>query len=85
MNTDSRGKGTWLNADSGKIRDQANIPSNVTRIARAIKKQSSDGIAQIVYYHFGIGSQGGIVDRLYGGITGEGPKPFQGFSTGYPV
>jgi len=40
------------------------IPSNVTRISRAIKPESEDGVAQVVYYHFGVGSQGGIVDRV---------------------
>lgn len=48
------------------------IPSNVTRLARAIKVVSSDGIQQIVYYHRGVGSGGGIVDRVYGGVTGTG-------------
>ncbi|GAB7350623.1 hypothetical protein MBLNU459_g1188t1 [Dothideomycetes sp. NU459] len=64
--------GTWLNSDSGSLKDQLSIPSNVTRIARAIKVVSSDGIQQIVYYHRGVGSGGGIIDRVYGGITGEG-------------
>ena len=64
--------GTWLNADSSSVHDQANNPSNVTRLSRAIKPQSSDGIPQIVYYHYGVGSQGGIVDRVYGGVTGQG-------------
>ncbi|KAK8192759.1 hypothetical protein M8818_007931 [Zalaria obscura] len=64
--------GTWLNSDSGSLKSQLNIPSNVTRIARAIRPQSKDGISQIVYYHYGVGSQGGIVDRIYGGVTGDG-------------
>jgi uncharacterized protein (DUF2235 family) len=40
------------------------IPSNITRLSRAIKAESDDGIAQVVYYHFGVGSQGGILDRV---------------------
>lgn len=64
--------GTWLNSDSGSIKNAINIPSNVTRLSRAIKPQSSDGIQQIVYYHRGVGSSSGLVDRVYGGITGEG-------------
>lgn len=44
------------------------VPSNVTRISRAIKSQSRDGIAQVVYYHHGVGSQGGIVDRVMMGM-----------------
>ena len=44
----------------------------MTRICRAIKPHSSEGIAQIVYYHFGVGSQGGVFDRVVMGATGEG-------------
>ena len=40
------------------------IPSNVTRISRAIKPETVDGIPQVVYYHFGVGSQGGMLDRV---------------------
>lgn len=64
--------GTWVNSQSGSTKASANIPSNVTRLSRAIKRQSSDGIPQVVYYHYGVGTQGGIVDRIYGGVTGEG-------------
>lgn len=67
--------GTWLNADGGKLGESANTPSNVTRMTRCIKPQSSNGVPQIVYYHYGVGSQGGIVDRIYGGITGDGRSP----------
>ena len=48
------------------------IPSNVTRLTRAIKSTSSDGISQIVYYQAGVGSQGGIFGRVVGGATGSG-------------
>lgn len=44
----------------------------MTRISRAIKSVSSDGVPQIVYYHFGVGSQGGLVDRIVGGAVGIG-------------
>jgi len=64
--------GTWVNAARNSTKDSDNIPTNVTRLSRAIKRQSSDGIPQIVYYHYGVGTQGGIVDRIYGGVTGEG-------------
>jgi uncharacterized protein (DUF2235 family) len=40
------------------------VESNVTRIARAIKAESHDGIQQIVYYGKGVASQGGVVDRV---------------------
>ncbi|CAD0013744.1 unnamed protein product [Aureobasidium pullulans] len=63
---------TWLNSDSGSLKGGDDLASNVTRISRAIKPASSDSIPQIVYYHYGVGSQGGIVDRVYGGATGQG-------------
>jgi hypothetical protein len=43
------------------------IPSNVTRLSRAIKAVSQDGIPQIVNYQLGVGSQGSLVDRVVGG------------------
>ena len=64
--------GTWLNSDAGSLRGALAIPSNITRISRAIKPMSSDGIPQIVYYHFGVGAGGGVVDRIYGGVSGDG-------------
>jgi hypothetical protein len=44
------------------------VPSNVTRLSRAIKPISRDGIPQIVYYHFGVGGGGGLVDKIVGGM-----------------
>ncbi|KAG8626227.1 hypothetical protein KVT40_005172 [Elsinoe batatas] len=64
--------GTWLNSDESPRKSGKENPSNVTRIGRAIKPQSEYGIKQVVYYSHGVGSHGGLVDRLYGGITGEG-------------
>lgn len=64
-------KGTWLNSDSGSLKESVAIPSNITRLSRAIKSQSSDGIPQVVSYHWGIGAGGGIFDRL-SGATGNG-------------
>ena len=48
------------------------IPSNVTRITHAIKAKSSDGIPQIVFYQGGVGTEGGIISKVIGGITGQG-------------
>ncbi|KAF2267993.1 hypothetical protein CC78DRAFT_456008, partial [Lojkania enalia] len=64
--------GTWLNSDSGLKDGRMTIPSNVTRMSRAIKQVSQDGIPQIVYYHFGVGTQGTRVSRIIGGTIGEG-------------
>ncbi|KAH7045164.1 hypothetical protein B0J12DRAFT_669746 [Macrophomina phaseolina] len=64
--------GTWLNSDNGMANGDLAVPSNVTRISRAIKPISKDGIPQIVYYHFGVGSRGNVVNRVINGSTGAG-------------
>ena len=63
--------GTWNKQDqiddaSGKRR-----PTNVTKMARAVKTQGDDGIDQVVYYHSGVGT-GGPMDELTGGAFGHG-------------
>ena len=60
--------GTWLDSDNGMLNGQRQIESNVTRIARAIKPENCDGIQQVVYYHKGVASQGGVVDRVVMGM-----------------
>lgn len=47
------------------------VPSNVTRICRAIARESDNNIPQIVYYSAGVGS-GSLYDRVLGGATGSG-------------
>ncbi|MCJ1287670.1 hypothetical protein MMC26_007022 [Xylographa opegraphella] len=64
--------GTWLNTDNGLDRGELPIPSNVTRILRALKVESSDGVPQIAHYEAGVGSQGGPLTRVVGGATAEG-------------
>lgn len=64
--------GTWLDSDNGYSKRQLPPPSNVTRMTRAIKAVSSDGVSQIVFYQNGIGSTGGSVSRVVGGATAEG-------------
>ena len=54
--------GTWQDSDGGN----KEVPTNVTRIARALKKCNKDGIPQVVYYQSGVGT-GGMVDWLIGG------------------
>ena len=52
------------------------LPSNITRICRALNTNSvatedtEPRPAQIVFYHPGIGTDGGIEDRIIGGATG---------------
>lgn len=64
--------GTWLNSDDGNKNGSIAVPSNITRISRAIKAVSQDGIPQIVNYHQGIGTEGSKLYRLVGGATGRG-------------
>ena len=64
--------GTWnvrdqIDEETGKRR-----PTNVTKAARGILTSAADGTDQIVYYHDGIGTSGGAVDRLTDGAFGHG-------------
>lgn len=61
-----------MDSASGLMRGKIPIPSNVTRIAQAIKPVGSDGIAQVVYYQQGVGSVGTFFNRVIGGATAEG-------------
>ena len=64
--------GTWKDSQSDLNDGKLPIPTNVTRISQAIKSLDSDGIQQVVFYQAGIGSQGGILNRLIGGATAQG-------------
>ena len=57
--------GTWARADN-----PASL-TNVVRLARAVRPMSQEGVAQIVYYHPGVGT-GNIVDHWISGCTGVG-------------
>ncbi|CAZ85424.1 unnamed protein product [Tuber melanosporum] len=59
--------GTWQDSDGGKLE----VPTNVTRVARALKSFTDDGVSQVIYYQSGVGT-GGTVNRLIGGGTGFG-------------
>jgi len=63
--------GTWnvrdqLDEDTGKRR-----PTNVTKVARAVRPRAQNGTDQIVYYHDGLGTAG-ATDRVTGGAFGRG-------------
>jgi uncharacterized protein (DUF2235 family) len=70
--------GTWMDADSGYIKGKLSssgapqTPSNVTRIARAIKDQDDAHHQQIVYYQAGVGTGIGFYDHLVSGGTSTG-------------
>lgn len=72
--------GTWVNSNDGFIRnywppgsasEKLAIPSNITRLCRALLPESTDGIEQIVFYQSGVGSTGGLFGHL-GGLLGHG-------------
>lgn len=73
--------GTWLDSDNGFKRDSylpfstsgnLAVPSNVTRIVRALNPITSDDIPQITYYQAGIGSANNWFNHYWGGTTGAG-------------
>ncbi|KAI1393684.1 uncharacterized protein F4822DRAFT_424147 [Hypoxylon trugodes] len=71
--------GTWQNSDNGYVKPTASnpiptlqIPSNVTRISRAFKRNCSDETFQIIYYHSGVGSGSDFFNRIMGGAFGIG-------------
>lgn len=49
----------------------AQVPSNVTRIVRALKHKDSQGIPQIAFYERGCGTDGNEEDKVLSGITGS--------------
>ena len=54
--------GTWNKLDS-------ECPTNVVRVAQAVKRTASDGVPQIVFYDEGIGVDS---NKIVGGVTGLG-------------
>lgn len=62
--------GTW-NEPGQKQRGKA-APTNVVKLAAAVQPSDAQGVPQIVYYHEGVGENGGIWDRLNGGAFGTG-------------
>ncbi|MEX6508392.1 DUF2235 domain-containing protein [Jiella sp. M17.18] len=62
--------GTWNTPDD--LDQGVPAPTNVVRMYNALAETDADGAAQKKYYHPGVGTDGGLVDRLVGGGTGEG-------------
>ncbi|WP_333296137.1 DUF2235 domain-containing protein [Microcoleus sp. K1-B1] len=54
--------GTWNKLDT-------QCPTNVVRLAQAVKRTASDGVPQIVFYDEGIGVDS---NKIVGGVTGLG-------------
>jgi uncharacterized protein (DUF2235 family) len=63
--------GTWNEPDQLDKTTGRRRPTNVTKLARAISPRSSAGIDQVVFYHGGVGTNGGL-DKFTGGAFGRG-------------
>ncbi|KAF2717279.1 hypothetical protein K431DRAFT_288659 [Polychaeton citri CBS 116435] len=70
--------GTWMDRDNGwdpgrwGSSGHLQNPSNVTRLARAIRPEDDGHHPQIAYYQAGVGTSIGLYDQLVGGGTGLG-------------
>lgn len=62
--------GTW-NEPEQKDRGKA-APTNVVKLATSVLPQDAKGVPQILYYHEGVGENGGFLDHLTGGAFGSG-------------
>jgi uncharacterized protein (DUF2235 family) len=63
--------GTWnlrdqINEETGRPR-----PTNVTKVARAVRPRASSGVDQVVFYYEGVGTRGPL-DHVTGGAFGRG-------------
>jgi len=63
--------GTWNERDQVDEKTGRRHPTNVTKVARAVLPQAANGTPQVVYYHEGVGTGGGL-DKFTGGAFGEG-------------
>ena len=60
--------GTW-NKPEQKDRDRVS-PSNVVKMARALEAYDSKKLEQRRFYDRGVGTEGGLLIKLAGGMTG---------------
>ncbi len=63
--------GTWNEPEMKDEKSGRPQPTNVLKVSRAVLPRSAAGIDQVVYYHKGVGTNGGI-DKLTGGAFGNG-------------
>ena len=63
--------GTWNDRDQINKETRRPRPTNVTKVARAVRPRARDGANQVVFYHDGIGTRG-LADHLTGGAFGHG-------------
>jgi len=63
--------GTWNVRDQVDKASNTRRPTNVTKVAHAVRPRASNGTDQALFYHEGVGTAGGL-DRYTGGAFGEG-------------
>lgn len=63
--------GTWNEPERKDPATGRPQPTNVLKVARAVLPRSNSGTDQVVYYHEGVGTEGGL-DKLNGGAFGNG-------------
>lgn len=63
--------GTWNEAEKNDEATGRPQPTNVLKTARAVRPRTAAGIEQVLYYHYGLGTAGGL-DKFTGGAFGEG-------------
>jgi len=64
--------GTWNVRDQTDEQTGKRRPTNVTKVARAIRPRAAGGVDQIVFYDEGIGTSGGWLDKQTDGAFGHG-------------
>ncbi len=62
--------GTWASADNKT--NGVPTPTNVVKIHAAIAEKDGAGQLQKKYYHPGVGTEGGIINKVVGGGIGLG-------------
>ncbi|TID06696.1 Uncharacterized protein CH35J_001561 [Colletotrichum higginsianum] len=62
--------GTWNNSNH----DADSVPTNVSRLSAAVAHKCCTGMAQVVYYHRGPGTEEWSVASFMGGLLGLGVK-----------
>lgn len=63
--------GTWNDRDQVDKKTGKRHPTNVVKVARAVRSRATNGVDQAVFYHDGVGT-GGVWDKVSGGAAGEG-------------
>ena len=62
--------GTWNTATD--VDDGVPTPTNVFKFYSALAESDAQGNAQEKYYHAGVGTSGGALSKVLGGVTGTG-------------